>query len=84
VYFPKFGALPPRNDECLTIALLGSGLIAGGVQQIASNAINVGFADPLIGGIDDLCSFREAVQALDRLSEPCLGLGNPREHRWCV
>jgi hypothetical protein len=70
--------LPLRDDEPLMIALLGGGLIAGGVEQIASHPMNVGLRDLLFGGFDDLRSFGEATQTLDRLSEPGVGLGNPR------
>ena len=60
----------------------GRGPIAGRVQQIASYPINVIFPDPLIGGFDDLRSLGEAIEALDRLSEPGVGLGKPREYPW--
>ena len=62
----------------------GGGLISGRVQEIASQPINVGLRDALIGGFDDLRSFGEAIQALDRLSELGVGLGSAREHRQCV
>jgi len=32
--------------------------------------------EPLLGGFDDLRSFGEAIQALDRLSELGVGLGS--------
>jgi hypothetical protein len=53
------------------IALLGGGPIVGRVHQIASYPINLGFPDPVIGGLDDLRSLGEAIEALGRLAEPC-------------
>jgi len=58
----KLCALALGNGECLMITLLGRGLIAGGEQQIASYAMQVGLIAPLIGGRNDLRSLGEVIR----------------------
>ena len=64
------------------MALLGGGLIAGSDQQIASRPMHLGFVVPLASCLDDLRSLYEAIEALDRLPEPGVGLGKTRKHPW--
>ena len=45
------------------ITLLGGGSIARGVQQIASQPVQLGLVTPLIRSFDDLPSLRRVVSA---------------------
>jgi hypothetical protein len=64
------------------VALLGGGSIAGGVQQIASQPMQLGLVVSLIGSFNDQRSLGEAIQALDLVPEPGVGLGKPHENPW--
>jgi hypothetical protein len=66
VQFEKLCALSSRNGHRLMITLLGGGSIARGVQQIASQPVQLGLVIPLIRGFDDLPNLDEAIQALMR------------------
>ena len=61
--FEKLCALSVRNGHRLMITLLGGGSIARGVQQIASQPVQLGLVTPLIRSFDDLPSLRRVVSA---------------------
>ena len=52
------------------IASLGRGWIACGIQQIASQPMQLSLVVPFVGRLDDLCGLGEAIQSVGRLPEP--------------
>jgi len=58
------------------IVPLGGGAIACGIQQVASQPMQLRLLIPLIGGFNDLRSLDKAIQALARPPEPCVGLSS--------
>ena len=62
------------------VTLLCRGSVASGVQQIASHPMYLSLADPLFGRLNYLSSLGEAIQSLDRLTEPSVSFREYREH----
>ena len=55
--------------------------MACGVQQIAAQPMQLRLVAPLFGRLDDLGSFSETIQALDRLPVLGVGLGEQNERK---
>src|SRR5215831_2122238 len=59
------------------VTLLGGGSIAHGVQQIASQSMQLSLVMPLPRRLDHLCSLGEAIVSFNQLPEHSMGLGEP-------
>jgi hypothetical protein len=77
---PKSSALPTRNGECLLVVLLGPRSIARGNQQFAARPVQRSLGEPLVGRFDELLSFGQAFQTLNRLPKLGMRLSERCEH----
>jgi hypothetical protein len=64
------------------ITLLGTGSVTGGIQQIASQPMQIRFVEPLFSGLNDLHSFGEAIQTLHELPQLAVCRGKGPESVW--
>jgi hypothetical protein len=77
----RFRPLPFRDRERLMIAQLGGNFISGGVQQLASQPVQLGLVIALVNRLDKLRGLGKAVQALFQLTNLGIGLGEPYERK---
>jgi hypothetical protein len=73
--------LPLGNSDGLTIALLGSELVAGGIQKITPHPQQLSFKNPLLIGLDNPCSLGKAPAFFVGLIELSVGFGEPGKQK---
>ena len=78
---PEFGALPPRDCECATVAFLRCGVLMYGQQQRASQPMQFSLGPPRLCRLDQLGGLGQPIEPFVRLPRHPIDLRERHEKK---